>query len=69
MTEVSPSQAGNVLGISLMTIHRRVEDGSLPARREGVRRDIKIALDDLRQFATTFGYRFDESIAAELSRE
>lgn len=65
MIEVSPSQAGHVLGISLMTIHRRVEDGSLPARREGVRRDIKIDLDDLRKFATAFGYRFDESVAAQ----
>ena len=69
MTEISSSQAGNVLGISLMTIHRRVEDGSLPARREGVRRDIKIDLDDLRRFATAFGYRFDEHIAQQFSGE
>lgn len=67
MTEVTATQAAEILSISHMTIHRRVDDGTLPARREGMARIIRIDLDDLRLFASQYGYRFDEAIAAKLT--
>ena len=63
MAEVTAAQAADILAISHMTIHRRVEDGSLPARREGVKGIVKIDVEDLRQFAKTYSYRFNETIA------
>lgn len=64
--EVTAPQAAIIIGKSLMTIHRKVEDGVLPARLEGTgkRRYIFIQLDELRKFADKYGYRFDEAIAA-----
>lgn len=67
MTEVTATQAAEILSISHMTIHRRVDDGTLPARREGMARIIRVDLDDLRLFASQYGYRFDEAKAAKLT--
>lgn len=67
MPEVNGPQAAEIIGKHLATIHRKVDDGVLPARREGTgeRRFVYIELDDLRQFAKKYGYRFDEKIAAQ----
>lgn len=67
MPEVNGPQAAEIIGKSLVTIHRKVDDGSLPAREEGTgeRKFVFIELDALRQFATKYGYRFDEAIAAQ----
>ena len=66
-TEVTASQAAEILSISHVTIHRRVDDGTLQARRQGLNRMVKIDIDDLRKFAKQYGYRFDEKIAAKYS--
>lgn len=66
-TEVTASQAAEILSISYVTIHRRVDDGSLKARRQGLNRMIMIEIDDLREFAKTHGYRFNETAAAQYS--
>lgn len=70
MAEVTAPQAAEIIGKSVMTIHRKVDDGSLPARQEGTRerRYIYIAMDDLRSFAVRYGYRLDESLAAQYTK-
>ena len=68
MATVTATQAAEILSISHMTIHRRVDDGLLPARREGVARIIKIELDDLRSFAKEYNYAFNEDVAKRLTK-
>ena len=68
MAEVSGPQAAEILNTSHPTIFRRVEDGSLPARREGLRRDIWIEVEELRRFAVKFGYRFNEELAQQYAK-
>lgn len=68
MAEVTAPQAAEILFTSHPTIFRRVDDGSLPARREGVKREIFIEVDTLRQFATQYGYRFNEQMAQEYAK-
>lgn len=67
MPEVNGPQAAEIIGKSLVTIHRKVDDGSLPAREEGTgeRKFVYIEIDELRRFAKQYGYRFDESVAAQ----
>lgn len=67
MPEVTGPQAAELIGKSIQTVHRRVDDGSLPARQEGAgeRKFIYIELDDLRQFAQQYGYRFNEAKAKQ----
>lgn len=67
MAEVTSTQAAAIIGTSHMTIHRRVDDGLLPARRQGLDRQIRVDLDDLRRFAQAYGYRFDEKLALQYS--
>lgn len=69
MPEVTGPQAAQILGKSINTIHRRVDDGSLPARQEGTgeRKFIYIELADLRRFADKYGYRFDEAVARQFT--
>lgn len=66
-TEVTASQAADILSISYVTIHRRVDDGALSARRQGLNRMIMIDIEELRRFAKQYGYRFDEAVAARYS--
>lgn len=70
MAEVTAPQAAEIIGKSLMTVHRKVDDGSLPARQEGTgqKKYVYIALDDLRAFAAQYGYRLDESLAAQYAK-
>lgn len=65
MAEVTAQQAAEILSTSHMTIHRRVDDGTLPARRQGLARIVRIDVDDLKRFANEYGYRFDEKLATE----
>lgn len=67
MAEVTATQAAEILSTSHMTIHRRVDDGTLPARRQGLARIVKIDVRDLKRFAEKYGYRFDEKLAKEYS--
>lgn len=69
MAEVTAPQAAEIIGKSLMTVHRKVDDGSLPARQEGTgKKYVYISLDDLRAFAVQYGYRLDESLAAQYAK-
>jgi excisionase family DNA binding protein len=68
MATVTASQAAEILSTSHMTIHRRVDDGLLPARREGLARIVRIEIEDLRRFAQQYGYAFSEEVAAQYTK-
>lgn len=67
MAEVTAPQAAEILSVSLNTIHRKVDSGALKAREQGtgVRKFVFIDIEDLRKFAQSFGYRFDEAKAKQ----
>jgi hypothetical protein len=67
MTEVTVAQAALILSANKRTIARRVEDRTLPARRQGIKHIAYISLEDLRAFAQQYGYRFNEKLAEELA--
>lgn len=68
MAEVSAPQAAEIINTSHPTIFRRVDDGTLAARREGMKREIWIDVDELRRFAQEYGYRFDEKLAKRYAK-
>ncbi len=63
MAEVTTAEAAEILSTTQRTIQRRVDDGHLPARRQGLKQTAYIDLDTLRAFAKQYGYRFDEAKA------
>lgn len=68
MPEVSAREAAQIINVGHMTIRRYVKAGRLPARNEGIRGIIKIEVDDLRQFAERYQYRFNEDLATQLAQ-
>jgi len=70
MAEVTAPQAAEIIDISLMTVHRKVDDGSLRARQQGTgeRKYVYVDVDDLRQFASQYGYRFNEKLAEQYAK-
>ena len=67
MPEVTAPEAAAIIGKSIHTVHRRIDEGTLLARKEGTgeRKRVYIEIDELRRFAGEYGYRFDEVIAAK----
>lgn len=65
MTKVTLTQAAQIVQRDRTTVFRWVEDGLLPASRVGIRRDIFIETDDLRSFAKTNNYPFDQALAEQ----
>ncbi len=68
MPEVTLTQASDIVAMDRTTVFRWVEDGLLPARRFGLRRDILIEVADLRNFAVVNGYRFNEDLATSYAK-
>lgn len=68
MSEVTAPQAEEILTVSHATLYRHIDEGRLPARREGLRRLIKIEVAVLRTFAQQYGYRFDEQLAEKYAK-
>lgn len=68
MAEVTTAKAAEILATNRRTIQRRVDDGSLPARKQGLKGIAYIELEDLRSFAERYGYRFNESIAQQYAQ-
>ena len=66
MAEVTTAKAAEILSTTQRTIQRRVDDGTLPARRQGIQQAAYIDLEDLRAFATQYGYRFDDEAAKQI---
>lgn len=62
MPEVTAAQASEILDISHPTLFRRVDEGTLPARRVGIGKLIRIDVQDLRTFAQEYQYRIDEEL-------
>ncbi len=67
MPELSTDSAGKTIGTSGQTIRRLIDRELLPARREGLRGIIRIEVDSLKEFATKYGYRFNDELAANLA--
>ncbi len=65
MPEVTLTQAAEIVSKDRATVFRWVENGLLPARREGIRRDIFIEVDDLEKFANDNAYRYDTALARQ----
>lgn len=62
MNELSARQAGLVIGVAKGTIRRYVIDGKLPAEKRGIRQDIRIEPERLREFAEKYNFNFDEDV-------
>lgn len=68
MPEVSSREAGDIIGVNSETIRRYVDRGILPARRVGLRGNLRIEIDDLRKVAAEYQFRFDEKLASQLAK-
>lgn len=68
MPEVTLTQAAEIVSKDRVTVFRWVEQGMLPARREGLRRDIYIEVENLQKFATDNGYRYDTNLALQYAK-
>lgn len=68
MPEVSSDIAGQIIGVTRETIRVHVDGGRLKARREGLRKVIKVDIDSLREFAEQYQYRFNEDLANKLAQ-
>lgn len=66
MPIVSGPGAAKIVGVDESTIRRHVYRGVLTARRVGLRKVIRIDLDDLRNLAEQLDYKFDEELAQKL---
>jgi hypothetical protein len=69
MAEVTAPQAAEIIGMSIQTIHRKVDEGSLPARQQGtINKRVFIDIEDLRRFCRNNGYGFREDLARQLAK-
>ncbi len=68
MPELSSTDAGRVISVSRQTIVSYVDSGVLPARRMGLRKVIRIDVEELRRTAEKYGYRFDTTLATQLAK-
>lgn len=66
MNELSATDAGKIIGVNRVTIHNYIKQGKLKAERRGIQRAVRIKVDDLREFAQTNNYMFDEEILKEV---
>lgn len=69
MIDLTSPQAAKVIGTNRVAIYRAAESGLLKARRQGVRGMIRIDVNDLRTFAQTYGYKFNEDLAKTYTEE
>lgn len=58
--ELTSPQAAEILGVTEATIRNWVKRGALIGRRVGLRRYVRVNVDDLRVFAAQYGYTIDE---------
>lgn len=69
MPEVSGPTAAKIIGVDESTVRRYVYRGLLKARRAGLRKNIWVEIEDLREFATEQQFRFNEELAKQLTEE
>lgn len=65
MPEVTLTQASEIVNRDRATVFRWCENKLIPSRRIGIRRDIRIQIEDLQVFALQHGYEFDAALAAQ----
>lgn len=68
MPEVTLTQASQIVGKPRKTVFIWIQKELIPCRRIGLRRDIRIQIDDLRAFALKHGYDYDAALAAKYSQ-
>ena len=68
MPEVTLTQASQIVGKPRETVFRWIQADRIRCRRVGIRRDIRIQIDDLRAFALKHGYEYDAALAAKYSQ-
>lgn len=68
MPELSSTDAGRVIGVSRQTIVFYVDSGVITARRIGLRKVIRIDVEELRSIAEKYEYRFDATLATQLAK-
>lgn len=68
MPELSSTDAGRVIGVSRQTIVSYVDSGVITARRIGLRKVIRIDIEELRRIAEKYEYRFDTTLATQLAK-
>lgn len=68
MPEVTLTQASGIVQKDRSTVFQWVQDELLPARRVGLRRDIRIDLSELEKFAKQYGYDYDAALAAQYGK-
>lgn len=67
MPELSSQAASQVIGTTVPTIHRYIDRGLLPARKQGMRGIVRIDTVSLKTFAEEYGFHYNDQLAAELS--
>lgn len=67
--ELTSPKAAEVIGAAEATIRNYVYRGLLPARRMGIRKMIRIQVTDLRDFATEYGFVFNEEVLKRIESE
>lgn len=68
MPEVSRLNAALIIKTSRETIRRAVNNGELPARREGKMLTMWIEVGELKRWAESYNYRFNEELAKQLAK-
>lgn len=68
MPEVTLTQASEIVRKDRSTVFLWIQDALLPARRVGLRRDIRIDLGNLKEFADRYGYDYDAALADKYSK-
>lgn len=58
--ELTSPQVAKILGVTQVTVRSWVDRGALKGKRVGLRRYVRIRVDDLREFAAQYGYVLDE---------
>lgn len=68
MPEVTLTQASQIVKKDRATVFRWCDSEVIPSRRVGIRRDIRINIDDLKSFTQKYGYEFDAALAAQYAK-
>ena len=69
MPEVTSNEAGEIIGVTEVTIRSYVDRELLKARRQGLKRKVFIELADLKEFAAEYEFHFDSERAKQITRQ
>lgn len=69
MSKVTTHEAAEILSTTRVTVFRWVDEGLLPADRVTRRNIIMIDVEELRRFAQSNGYQFNDRLAKQYAAE